>query len=280
MEGKKIDFGVPFLPEFTSASTDRNRTSPFAFTGNKFEVRAVGSSQTPALSNIVLNTMMADSFRFFTSEIDRKIKSGTAKDKAVREVIKEALTKHQRILFNGNGYSEEWQKEAEKRGLLNLRTTPDILDITKSDKNIKFFNDFKVMNTEEFNTYVEVSYDNYSKRISLEAFCLSNMSNQQLLPAAITYINELKLSGHKDRADKLSKIVDEGFKHADELYETAEHLEHLIGSDVNKAARFCLDKVIPNMEHTRQIVDKLEKYVPSKYWPIPTYQDILFKQHL
>jgi len=280
LSGKKIDFGVPFLPEFTSAPTDRNRTSPFAFTGNKFEVRAVGSSQSPAFSNIVLNTMMADSFKYIAAEIEKKIKSGTVKDKAVREVIKETLTKHERIIFNGNGYSEEWQKEAAKRGLYNLRTTPDVLDVIHTEKNVQFFNEFGVMNAEEFNTHVEVSYDNYSKRLSLEAFCLSNMSNQLLLPAAISFINDLRTSGHKERADKLSAIVDEGFKHADKLYENAEHLEHLIGGDVKKAARYCIDKVIPSMNQTREIVDKLEKYVPSKYWPIPSYQEILFKQHL
>lgn len=280
LEGKKIDFGVAFFPEFTAAPTDRNRTSPFAFTGNKFEVRAVGSSQTPALSNIVLNTMMADSFKYFSEQLESKVKKGTEREKAVREVIKETLTKHERIIFNGNGYSEEWQKEAHKRGLLNLRTTPDSLDVVHTKKNINFFSEHKVMNPEEFATQVDVSHDNYSKRLSLEAFCLSNMSNQLLLPAAITFINELKSSGHKERADKLSKLVEQGFKHADKLYENAEHLEHLIGSDVKKAARYCIDKVIPAMNETREIVDKLEKFVPSKYWPIPSYQEILFKQHL
>ena len=280
LEGKKVEFGVPFLPHFTAASTDRNRTSPFAFTGNKFEVRAVGSSQTPALSNIVLNTMMADSFKHLTELIERKVNCGGEREKVVREVIKETLTKHQRIVFNGDGYSGEWQKEAEKRGLLNLRTTPDSIDAVLNEKNVRFFSDHKVMSKEEFETQVQVSYDNYSKRISLEAFCLSNMSNQLLLPAAISFINELKHTGHNQRADKLSKMVDEGFNNADKLYEEAEHLEHLIGEDVKKAARYCTDKVIPKMQATRDIVDKLEKFIPTKYWPIPTYQDILFKQHL
>jgi len=190
------------------------------------------------------------------------------------------FTKHQRIIFNGNGYSEEWQKEAAKRGLLNLRTTPDILEVVHNEKNVKFFNDLNVLCPEEFNTHVEVAFDNYSKRIVLEAFCLANMSNQKIIPAAISYLNELKLAGQNDRANKISKLVDSGFKNTDALADAAEKLEHHIESDVKKAARFSVDTVIPAMLATRDILDNLEKLVPSKNWPMPSYQDILFKQHV
>jgi len=278
--GKTVEFDVPFLPEFTSSPTDRNRTSPFAFTGNKFEVRAVGSSQSPAFSNIVLNAMMADSFTYMAQQVEKRVKGGATTDKAAREVIKEVLTQHQRIIFNGNGYSQEWQEEAKKRGLLNLRTTPDILEIVQNEKNIKLFETTKVLSSDEFNTYVEVAFDNYSKRISLESFCLANMSNQRLLPAAIAYLNELNQAKLSDRASRINKLVETGFKQTDHLSEVAEKLEHLIESDLRKAARYAVDKVIPAMLETRQTLDSLEKFVPKEYWPIPKYEEILFHQHL
>ena len=280
LDGKVIDFHVPFLPEFTASPTDRNRTSPFAFTGNKFEVRAVGSSQSPAFSNIILNTMMADSFDFMRTTIQQKLKSGRTQEQAIRETIKEILTKHQRIIFNGDGYSQEWQQEAKKRGLLNLRTTPDALDIVQSEKNYDLLKRTKVMDKDEFNTYIEVSFDNYAKRISLEAFCLANMSNQKLLPAAISYLNELSVLNIGNRSETISKMVEDGFRQADVLYEAADHLEHHIGENSQKASRYAVDTVIPAMEQLRETVDNLERLIPVDRWPIPKYEDILFRQHL
>jgi len=280
LSGKVINFNVPFLPEFTASPTDRNRTSPFAFTGNKFEVRAVGSSQTPAFSNIVLNTMMAESFEFLATVIETKVRKGASTESAVREAVREIFTQHQRIIFNGNGYSQEWQVEANKRGLLNLRTTPDVLEIVENDKNITLFETTNVLNREEFSTLVEVSFDTYSKRISLEGFCLANMANQKLLPAAVGYVNELNQANLTTRAQTITALIEKGFTQANELYERAEQLEHHIENDVRRSSRFAVDNVIPQALELRETLDRLERYVPKNLWPIPNYQDILFHQHI
>eukprot|EP01091_Cochliopodium_minus_P012078 TRINITY_DN3583_c0_g1_i1.p1 TRINITY_DN3583_c0_g1~~TRINITY_DN3583_c0_g1_i1.p1 ORF type:complete len:721 (+),score=251.78 TRINITY_DN3583_c0_g1_i1:28-2190(+) len=280
LSGKVVEFNVPFLPQFQSSPTDRNRTSPFAFTGNKFEVRAVGSSQSPAFSNIFLNTLISESFDYMSTQIEKKVKSGQSTDKATREVIKEILTKHQRILFNGDGYSEEWKSEAKKRGLLNLKTTPDVLEVIQNEKNYELLEKTGVLNREEFDIYVDVGFDNYSKRVSLESEILANLANQNLLPAAVSYLNELNQAKLTDRANRVNKLVELGFQQTDTLTKASEELERLIEKDTKKASRFAVDNVIPLMVETRNTLDSLEKLVPKNYWPIPRYEEILFHQHL
>lgn len=280
LKGKKLDFKVPYLSEFIASATDRNRTSPFAFTGNRFEVRGVGSSQSPAFSNIILNTIMAESFKHIASVIKQKKKSGMKNEEAIRETIRETFKKHERIVFNGNGYSEEWKKEASQRGLLNLRTTPDTLDYIQNEKNFKLLEDTEVLTKKEFEMYINVSYENYSKRVSLEAFCLANMSNRSLLPASVSYLNELNEAKLTDRANQIQKLIELGFHQTDKLKKEAEELENLIDQDLQKSSRFAVDNILPTMNQLRSTLDTLESLIPKNKWPYPGYEDMLFHQHI
>jgi len=259
--------------------TDRNRTSPFAFTGNKFEVRCVGSSQRPAISNMLLNTISADAFDYLADELEKLIAKGKPVDQAIQQVVKETLTKHQRIIYEGNGYSAEWVKEAERRGLKNYKTTPEVLDVVYNDKNIQLLERHKVMTSEEFKANVIVDYETYNKVAHLEAQSLRRLADRWIVPATVKYQKDLLALGEytpQSRAKQLGELVASAIKASDELGVLAKELSST--EDPKAAAKHTLKKVIPKGAELRSYLDDLELIVDQAYWPMPTYEEILHEK--
>ncbi len=275
----KIDLGM-VLPKLPQDNSDRNRTSPFAFTGNKFEFRMLGSSFNIACTNTILNTAVAESLRVFNEELY------SAKDfsSALHDLIKRELTEHKRILFNGNGYSREWEEEAEKRGLLNYKKTPDALVHYTDEKNIELFKRHGIYTAEELKSREEVLIDEYQKQIRIEALTMLEMLKKDIIPACISYSDKLakgvavkKSIGIEAEAEM--KLCKEITGNIASLLDKTETLEGDVGTtpeDVYKAARFSADVIIPDMEKARAVADHLETMVGKKEWPMPTYADILF----
>ncbi len=277
--GKRFETGVAVVPTFAKDTTDRNRTSPFAFTGNKFEFRAVGSSQSIAGPNTVLNTILADSME----EMADRIESG----KSIDEVIKEFIMEHRRVIFNGDGYSQEWQEEAARRGLLNNRDTVEALKCLKDQKNVELFNRYGVYTPVELEARHEINLDNYAKTIRLEGLTALKMAKSQLYPAALSYLDTLSTSYLtsketgidvdflKDDLVKVSSLLKEMKSQMTALEENIEAIENgtLSLEDQVTAWR---DTVIVTMNELRAVADTLEQEVGAEYWPIPTYVDLLF----
>ncbi|MGB4984154.1 MAG: glutamine synthetase III [Erysipelotrichaceae bacterium] len=281
LDNEKMLTGVKVLPDFKKDNSDRNRTSPFAFTGNKFEFRMLGSSSSIAGPNIVLNTGMAQVLREFADELEN---CGNFEE-TLNRILKDTIIKHDRILFNGNNYSKEWEAEAKKRGLLNLKTTADALPHYISDKNIKFFGDNHIYNEKELVSRHDIHLDNYCNIIKIEAKCMIDMVNKQILPSVNLYLKDLldnlgKLSGLNKTNDALNEQVDYISKCYNELYYHTINLQKLISSpiigDIEKQAFYCKEEIIPMMELVRSVSDKLEVVVSKEYWPFPTYSDLLF----
>ena len=285
--GEKVQFkvGVHVLPRFPKDTSDRNRTSPFAFTGNKFEFRMVGSSQSISEANIILNTAVADVLRRYADELE-----GTADfESALHELIKRSIREHRRIIFNGNGYDDAWIEEAtEKRGLLNLRTTPDALPRILDPKNVAMLTGHKVFSEAEIESRCEIMLDNYRKTVHIEAQTMIDMARKQILPAVESYAAKLAetlatkkalspLLGGKYETSLLTKLS--GL--TDDIAEAADALEaslaayHKIG-DVTEAAYFIRDEVLPKMDALRAPADEAERFTAAEYWPFPTYGDLLF----
>ena len=275
----KIDLGM-VLPKLPQDNSDRNRTSPFAFTGNKFEFRMLGSSFNIACTNTILNTAVAESLRVF----NEKLYSAKDFSSALHDLIKRELTEHKRILFNGNGYSREWEEEAEKRGLLNYKKTPDALVHYTDEKNIELFKRHGIYTAEELKSREEVLIDEYQKQIRIEALTMLEMLKKDIIPACISYSDKLakgvavkKSIGIEAEAEM--KLCKEITGNIASLLDKTETLEGDVGStpeDVYKAARFSADVIIPDMEKARAVADHLETMVGKKEWPMPTYADILF----
>ncbi len=283
LQGKTYESGVTTLPSFMQDATDRNRTSPFAFTGNKFEFRMVGSTQSIATPNIILNTIVADSL----CQIADKLDGAENFDMAVHDLIKELVSKHKRIVFNGNGYSEEWVKEAERRGLPNIKCLVDAVAAFKDADNIAMFEKFGVLNKAEMMSRAEIYYENYAKQINIEAKTMLDMAKKQIIPAVMKYsadmakgICDLKEIGVdasvqedilKNISAELKKLTAAVAK-LDELDDKAIALEE----DMEKAARCFHDEVFAAMSEVREPADKLEGLVDKAYWPFPQYEDMLF----
>ncbi len=280
---QEMKLGVHVLPAFPKDSTDRNRTSPFAFTGNKFEFRMLGSSFSVAGPNIVLNTIVAKELRGFYEELK------DAKDfrSAVAELVKKTYKEHKRIVFNGNNYSEEWVREAEKRGLLNLKSSPDAYDTFISPKNIALFEEFGIYSSVEVHSRYEILNEEYSKTIHIEALTLTDMINRQVLPAVESYaakvaggvaakkavLPDLKLAAESALLTKLGELTDDLYAAVNEL----EKLTDTAGSYEGSAeAHFYRNSVIPQMDKVREYADALELIVDQKDWPYPTYGEMLF----
>ncbi len=277
----KITSGL--IPKFDKDKTDRNRTSPFAFTGNKFEFRMVGSDMSVSAANVVINTIVSDVLSDFADELS------SAKDfnAAVIEIIRKSYSAHKRIVFNGNNYSDEWVKEAEKRGLLNLKTTVDALPYYLEKKNIDLFVRHGVLTETEVKSRYEIQLDTYVKIIEVEAKTMLNMARREVLPAAIGYSDELasglaaKASIGLDiekTADK--RLIDRLMKLNDKLLKAIEKLEKDVkDSSVKKEsleiAEYHRDVIIPDMDKLRAISDELETIVDKAYWNFPTYTEIL-----
>lgn len=277
--------GVHILPKFPKDSTDRNRTSPFAFTGNKFEFRALGSSASISGPNVVLNTTVAESLKQFADELE-----GAADfDEALNKLIRRTIKKHKRIIFDGNGYDGDWVNEAEKRGLLNLRTTPDCLPCYISEKNIKLFTEHKVFNEAEMRARYEIHLDNYSKTIRIEALTMIDMAQKDILPAVSSFIKHLSdtIISKKGAArgldcyyetstvKELTALETKMFKNVNELKDILEKLK-LSAESAQKIAENYKDIVIPKMEEIRASADKIELLTDRDYWPYPSYADLLF----
>lgn len=285
IQGSKLRTGVATLPNFETDATDRNRTSPFAFTNNKFEFRMVGSSDSIASPNIVLNTIVAESFK----EAADILEVSEDFDEAVHDMIKQLFTGHRRIIFNGNGYSNEWVEEAEKRGLSNLPSMIDAIPALVSESSIKLFESFEVFTRKELESRVEIEYEAYSKAINIEAKAMIDIAGKSIIPAVIRYTTRLA-----DSIIKLKTAVADIEPYAQNsiLIDVNEHLksakfalENLIKLmddagevvGVDKHARYMREVIVPAMEELRKPIDELEMIVDKDLWPMPSYGDLLFE---
>ena len=277
----KITSGL--IPKFDKDKTDRNRTSPFAFTGNKFEFRMVGSDMSVSAANVVINTIVADALKDYADVLEKS----TDLNASVLELVKKSYAEHKRIVFNGNNYSDEWVKEAEKRGLLNLKTTVDALPYYLEKKNIDLFVRHGVLTETEIRSRYEIQLDSYAKLIDVEAKTMARMARREILPASIGYSDELanglsaKAAIGIDIAKTADKrLIDKLIALNDKLLKATEKLEKDIKTsssmkDALKLARYHRDAMIPDMDKLRAIADELETLVDKTYWPFPTYTEIL-----
>lgn len=282
-EKTDMQIGVSVLPRFPKDATDRNRTSPFAFTGNKFEFRMLGSSSSIAEPNIVLNTIVAESLCEFADilEVSRNF------DKDLTDIIRNAIREHKRIIFNGNNYSEQWIKEAENRGLLNLATTVDALPYLLLPKNIALFEKHGVFTETELRSRYEIMLENYCKTIHIEAITMIDMVKKGIIPSVIKYQNELAvLIGRKkeigsfpaaleenllSKISRLSQSLDKCLYKLESSVKTAR-----TNGDLLSAARYYCDTILNNMTELRMVADELETNIGSEYWAYPTYTDMLY----
>ena len=281
----KIELGVSSLPRIHVDSTDRNRTSPFAFTGNKFEFRSPGSASSISMPNVVLNTAVAD----VLSEIaDRLEKSGDIK-KEINAIVKELIKKHKRVLFDGNGYGKEWQEEAERRGLPGASDTVESLRAYISDENIGLFERHNVLNRVEVESRYEIYMETYIKEINIEAHTMIDMADKEILPSVMKYSdfvagNIAKLAGlegvdteyQKSLLKKLSLNINAGGKLSDKLKKTLNEYPDISADDIYETACYYRDTILPVMRELRSVCDALEEITDKSYWPIPSYSDILF----
>ena len=283
-EREIVTSGVDALPDFVKDTTDRNRTSPFAFTGNKFEFRMPGSSLSISGPNFMLNTAVAESLRQFADILEKEDDFSTGVDKLLRNTLK----KHARIIFNDDNYSDEWVKEAKRRGLLNLASTPEALPYFIADKNIKLFETHGILTRDEVVSRYEIMLENYSKVINIEALTMLEMARQDIIPAVCEYI---KLLSDETAAKKLvcasvncsmeENLISALSDKLSALFENLEELDKEVHtahnmSGAQKAAEYYHDTVLARMEKVRGIADYMEVYTAKEYWPFPTYGDLLF----
>ena len=284
MRAAVMDLGIPTVPTFRKDTTDRNRTSPLAFTGNKFEFRMLGSSQNIALPNIVLNTTIAKEFKEFADILE----NAENFDLTVAKIIKDTFTEHRRIIFDGNGYSKEWEDEAEKRGLLNLDNSVDAYKTFTLPKNINLFKMFNVMSEVEIHSRTEILMENYSKIINIEALTMLEMVKRDIIPAVNEYITDVAGTASSKKAivsDVDCSMEEDLIKTLSELnsasYKLAKELKAAIGEASSKhdnveRAEAYRDLVIPVMEILREKVDAMETMTATEHWPLPSYGDMLF----
>jgi glutamine synthetase len=274
--GSFLGLGTPVLPALPLHGGDRNRTSPFAFTGNKFEFRALGSSQSPALPNTVLNTIVAESIDELADKLKTALKaSGATLEKAVANVVKDAWSANKQIVFDGDGYSEEWHAEAEKRGLANLRTTPDALPWLVEKQTVAAFKKYKVLSKRELESRLEVFTEQYAVKINIEAETAAQIARTMLLPAAVRHLNELKATGLDELVEEVEPLVKELLFALVKL-EDANLSDNQPDSSAMKWALYMRDTTIPAMEDVRDVCDRLEKLVADDLWPLPKYSEMLF----
>jgi glutamine synthetase len=273
--GSFLGLGTPVLPPLPLHGGDRNRTSPFAFTGNKFEFRALGSNSSPAFPNTVLNTIVAEAVDDLTDRLKGALKGSTTLEKAVTSVVKDVWSENKQIIFDGDGYSEAWHKEAEKRGLANLRTTPDALPWIVEKQTISAFKKYKVLSKRELESRYEVFTEQYVMNINIEAETAAAIARTSVLPAAVRYLNELRLSGLEDLIGEIEPLVKELHFALLKLEDANLDESHPEGS-AQKEALYMRDSVILAMEDVRDVADRLEKLVADDLWPLPKYAEMLF----
>ena len=280
----QMEIGVRVLPKFFKDTTDRNRTSPFAFTGNKFEFRMLGSTFSIAGPNIVLNTIVAEELKQFA---DRLEKSSNF-DEDLNTLIKDTIRDHKRIIFNGNNYSDAWVEEAEKRGLLNLKTTPDALPYFIHTKNIELFTKHHVFSESELYSRYEILMENYCKTIHIEALTMIDMVKKYIIPSVLSYQGEVaKIANSKKqlnpnlKCELEEKLLSNLSRLGNYLYAKLDTLETSVlnaktHSDLLESAKYYRESIFINMQHLRGIVDELETLIGKDYWSIPTYGELLF----
>lgn len=287
IEGGKLETGVSTLPDFEKDATDRNRTSPFAFTGNKFEFRTVGSADSIASPNTTLNAIVAEAFCEAADTLEREMAQGKEFELAVHDLIKEYMSRHQRIIFNGDGYSKEWVKEAERRGLPNIKSMVEAAGTLTTDKAIRLFEKFGIFSRAELESREEILYETYAKTINIEALTMINMANKKYIPAAVSYTKTL--------ADTVIAVREAGADasvQAELLGEVSEQLaaarmalkelECAIAQasaiqDAKAQAFFYKEPVKEAMDALRAPVDALEMLVDKKVWPVPSYGELIFE---
>ena len=283
--GGTLRTGVTTLPDFDKDATDRNRTSPFAFTNNKFEFRMVGSSDSISSANVVLNTIVAEAFKEAADILEASDDFPTA----VHDLIKKLLAEHRRIIFNGNGYTEEWVKEAERRGLPNLKCMVDSIPSLVTEKAVKLFGDFGVYTRSELYARAEIEYETYAKSVLVEARTMSDMAGKQIIPAVIRYSGDLARSLNEVRTacpEADMSVQTELVLEVSSLLAAMKNAMEEIRKDLEKAgtmsnmkerAHFCYDEMVPAMNRLREPADRLEMIVDKEYWPFPSYGDMIFE---
>ncbi len=271
--GNFLGLGTPVLPPLPLHGGDRNRTSPFAFTGNKFEFRALGSSMSLGFVNTALNAIVTESIDMMVDEVEAARKKGKKRPEAILDAIKKSWKAHKRIVFDGDGYSGDWHKEAAKRGLANLPTTPDALPWLVAKSTIAVFERYEVLSERELEARFEVAVEQYSTKLNIEAETAASIARTMILPAAVRYLTECKTAGMTSLASELKSANDELVKRlklleqANSSHPAAEGLKH---------AQYMRDKVIPAMDRTRETADLLEGLVADDLWPLPKYSEMLF----
>ena len=271
--GSFLELGATVLPPLPMHGGDRNRTSPFAFTGNKFEFRALGSSASLAFPNTVLNTSIAEAIDEMADSLEEKIKGGSDVAEAVTEVVKDVYAENKQIIFQGDNYDEAWHAEAEKRGLKNLRTTPEALPEVLSDQTVELFEKYKVLSKRELESRFEVWIEQYAIRANIEAETAESIARTMILPAALRYLEIIKASEVSAVEGQVRPLVDELIAALDELNAANEYPDDLEGLDLAIHAR---DKQVEGMAKVREPADKLEQVVADDLWPLPKYSEILF----
>ena len=284
-EKTTMKLGVHVLPKFTRDTTDRNRTSPFAFTGNKFEFRMLGSSNSIACANIMLNAAVAESLKIYADRLENVDDFETA----LHDMIKKTIKDHKRIIFNGNGYDDAWIKEAtEKRGLLNLRTTPDAMPAMIADKNVKMLTAHKIFSPAELHSRYEILLENYSKTVNIEALTMVDMARKEILPAVEGYTKSLAetLAAKKAAVAGLpckyeTATIAKLSELSDEIADATADLDGEIAKfqaieDVTEAANDIRDVILGKMDALRAVCDEAETITAKEFWPFPTYSDLLF----
>jgi len=275
-----LKIGVDSLPDLPKDNTDRNRTSPFAFTGNKFEFRMLGSAQSISGPNVALNTIAAE----VLDEVATRLEKAKNVNAEIQNIIKEFVTKHGRIIFNGNNYSEEWAKEADKRGLPNTKNAVDALKAFVTPKAIKLFEKYKVLSKEELHSRYDIYVEQYAKHINIEGLCAIQMVKRQFIPSVIRFTTDLGTSiaavgkgatVQKALLDEVSTLLESAAKKVKKLEEEVAKAQKI--SAVDKQAAAYRDKVFPTMQSLRGDIDALEGVMPDDLWPVPTYSELLFK---
>lgn len=278
----EMEIGVDVLPHFPKDTTDRNRTSPFAFTGNKFEFRMPGSKLSVAGPNTVLNTIVADVLDQFADELEKADNFQDALDDLIKRTIKE----NQNIIFNGNGYSDEWPVEAEKRGLLNLKSTPEAVPAFLAQKNVDVFSKYGVYTEAELQSRVEILLDEYCKTLNIEALTMIDMAKKEILPAAAKYIKDIAKTAElakscgaetvfeEETVKEISALVTEMYKALGTLEADVQKVHSI--EDTQEMANYFHDTIFADMGALRVPADKIETLVGKEYWPYPTYSDLLF----
>jgi glutamine synthetase len=286
----KLDIGK--IPEILLDNTDRNRTSPFAFTGNKFEFRAVGSSANCSWAMCIINTIMADQLIQFKASVDTLIEKGTGKDEAIFQILKDYIVSSKAIRFEGNGYSEEWVKVAASRGLKNLKTTPEALDSLTSEKTIKLFEDHQILSKREVEARHEIYLETYTKRIQIESRVIGDLALNHIIPTAFAYQHKLvenargmkEIFSEKEFRElgavqlqtirEISEHISTIRKHVEEMIEERKKANALSHAH-DQAFAYC-NQVKPHFDIIRYHVDKLELLVDDVQWPLPKYRELLF----